>query len=55
MVFRGVGSRTRAPEKFKMTLKSEKQTAMTCTSKEKEMYDKFQKERNGKIKQIKMT
>jgi hypothetical protein len=28
---------------------------MTCTAEEKEIYDKFQKERDGKIKLIKMT
>ena len=52
---RVVVSRTQAHRNCDRTLKSVNRTAMTCTSKEKEMYDKFQRERDGKIKQIKMT
>ena len=61
---RVVVSRTLAHRNCDRTLKLVNRTTMTCsvilllplcTTKEKEMYDKFQREKDGKIKQIKMT
>ena len=52
---RVVVSRTQAHRNCDGALKLVNRTTMTCTSKEKEMHDQFQRERDGKIMQIKMT
>ena len=50
-----VVSRTQAHRNCDGTLKLVNRSTMTCTSEEKEIYDQFQRERDGKIKLIKMT
>ena len=52
---RVVVSRTQAHRNCDGTLKLVNRSTMTCTAEEKKIYDKFQKERGGKINLIKMT
>lgn len=50
-----VVSRTQAHRNFDGTLKLVNRSTMTCTSDKKEGYERFQRERESKIKAIKMT
>lgn len=48
-------SRTQAHRNCDGTLKLVNRSIMTCTSEEKERYERFQRERESKIKVINMT